>query len=720
MKEYILEHGNMFLRFHETGKEFGLRAFQPKSGTISKAVGNSYPNFDLTVAGETYNIYHGTMLGASAIPLQAECIQKKFSENGVELVYIHSKYQIEITINLEFVPGVDVIRQSNRVKNIGDSEITLTRFTSMHTQGIAMDGLLPWYDSKKIRVHYCRSHWTGEGQWRCSGLEELGLYPSSVHNCSAAIQIGTVGSWSTNKYIPAAMIEDTETGQIWYFQIESSSSWGYEIGYNVPDSESAGSLYMSAGCADESRSGWYKKLQPGEEYIAMPVAFGCTLGGFEEAVAELTKYRRSYLKPTMPAPFEAQPPVIYNDYMNALWGHPTQKRLLALIERAEEIGAEIFCIDAGWFGTADAPWEKGLGDWEVSDELGIRDIIQLIESKGLRPGLWLEFDACMIPAKAYEFSDDCFLSRYGMRIGGNKAFWDFRNAKALEYLNQKIDYLIGLGVSYFKNDYNTTTGLGDDKNGSAAEGLIENVKATYAFWENVRKRHPHVVIENCASGGLRQDYGILSRFHLQSITDQEEYYHMPSILMGTLANIVPEQAGIWAYPYPLPFLESNCMDTLTASDYAEQMQDGEQTIFNMVNGMCGLLYLSGMLHLADELNLNLIREGVETYKKIRPLISCSVPVWPTKMLAIGDQGYASFGLVSYKDDIMLLAVWRLKTDEDFVNIDLSKWTGKEATVGMLYPSDSMGVQYAFHSGNRSLTVGFPKKYSARLFKIKLH
>ena len=60
-------------------------------------------------------------------------------------------------------------------------------------------------------------------------------------------------------------------------------------------------------------------------------------------------------------------------------------------------------------------------------------------------------------------------------------------------------------------------------------------------------------------------------------------------------------------------------------EYRKEREDGEETIFNMVNGMLGCMYLSGRIDEADENNQKLIKQGVETYKKIRKYIpNCNI------------------------------------------------------------------------------------------------
>ena len=54
------------------------------------------------------------------------------------------------------------------------------------------------------------------------------------------------------------------------------------------------------------------------------------------------------------------PNVIFNDYMNCNWAQESTARLVPLIDKAAELGAETFCIDDGWQGVQ--------GIWYPADE----------------------------------------------------------------------------------------------------------------------------------------------------------------------------------------------------------------------------------------------------------------------------------------------------------------------------------------------------------------
>ena len=141
---------------------------------------------------------------------------------------------------------------------------------------------------------------------------------------------------------------------------------------------------------------FYKTLRPGESFASQPVVYGCAAGGFEQAVRKLTGYRRAR-KPKDPWSCQGTP-LVYNDYMNTLWGDPMIQRLRPLAQKAAQAGAEVFCVDAGWFGMPGKSWGCGLGDWEPCDGRfgpeGFQGFVDYVRGLGMVPGFWLEIDAC--------------------------------------------------------------------------------------------------------------------------------------------------------------------------------------------------------------------------------------------------------------------------------------------------------------------------------------
>ena len=59
--------------------------------------------------------------------------------------------------------------------------------------------------------------------------------------------------------------------------------------------------------------------------------------------------------------------MVFNDYMNTLMGDPTTAKLLPLIDAAAGAGAEVFCIDAGWYDNGTSWWDS-VGEWQPSTD----------------------------------------------------------------------------------------------------------------------------------------------------------------------------------------------------------------------------------------------------------------------------------------------------------------------------------------------------------------
>lgn len=303
-----------------------------------------------------------------------------------------------------------------------------------------------------------------------------------------------------------------------------------------------GGLYVEMNGAWNGHDGWRKVLQPGESYTAVPAIFGTVDGGVEDAIRERLRYHRS----TSWTP-DILPPVCFNDYMNCLWGMPSQEKLLPLIDAAADAGCEVFCIDAGWYGNTLGQWQPDDGKFGVG---GLQGILDTIAAHGMKPGLWLEIESVSENNPVSEVMREDLLRQGNIVIGCSGRYqFDFRRQSVRDYLESVFDRLYAMGVRYIKNDYNQTSGFGCDGADSASEGLRQTTEAFYGFIDYIREKYPDLLIENCGSGAMRTDHGIMPHFHLCSTSDQELFWNNPSILSGTIACIAPEKCGAWAYPY---------------------------------------------------------------------------------------------------------------------------------------------------------------------------
>jgi hypothetical protein len=108
---------------------------------------------------------------------------------------------------------------------------------------------------------------------------------------------------------------------------------------------------------------------------------------------------------------------------------------------------------------------------------------------------------------------DAFFCRRGRRVAeAGRYHLDLRHPAARAHPDGTVDRLVeDLGVGYFKFDYNINPGPGTDVGGtSAGEGMLGHNRAHLDWLEALLDRHPYVIIENCASGPMRSDFGMLS------------------------------------------------------------------------------------------------------------------------------------------------------------------------------------------------------------------
>ena len=613
----------------------------------------------------------------------------KETEDGLELNYEYEKAHLQITTELKLIDGTDVIVQKNRIKNVGDSIVKLTRFSSAFIEDIAYNENTSYYQNDKITVNICHSKWQGEGQWKKYTLPELGIYPTTIHDSEReSFKINSVGSWSTANFYPLVIIEDNKNENTWFMETEGSHNWYIKLasygGYAVP------SLSLEACGCDEANGGWYYDLKPNEEYSAERAFFGMAKGGFESAVADLLIFKRA----DSTAKFkDGIMPIVFNDYMDCIWGMQDPKLIYPLIDKAAEAGCEVFCIDGGWCENEGG--KSGLGDWvpkhEYYDMDGLKEIADYIKSKNMVPGIWTELEACSNTAYGAQLCEDSMLKRYDTTLRPWRGFYNFSQPEVREYLTGKVEALYNIGFRFIKNDYNASIGIGATNNyegDSPAEGGIVNSNTFCSFVDGLYEKFPDLVIENCGSGALRCDNKMLKRFFLQSTSDQEIYYNNPSIIMGSMAVMPPEKAGIWSYPYPAmyPYADGKYVPFAPDEEYISKMKDGKETVFNMVTAMTGYLYLSGRIEHCDDKNFALVKEAVDFYKNIRKYISVSRPVFPLGMVGINEKKAAALGLIS--ENRLLLAVWNLTDEEKTVRIPLEGYVSSEIAVNAVYPSET--------------------------------
>ncbi|MCD7740933.1 MAG: alpha-galactosidase [Ruminococcus sp.] len=608
----------------------------------------------------------------------------------LEITQLDEGTGTKVVSHFQFYNGISVARAWTEVINLGEEEQTLEYVSSFCLTGIEKEGVLPQDD--KIRIGVCHNSWQRELQWKEYTLEQVGLeqaQPSDYQHSSKVFACTNVGNWSAKEYIPMGMIRNTEIGSTLVWQIEQNGSWHWEI------SDREGHLYLQLSGPSEIESHWFKTLKPGESFTSVKCAVGVNANGFDAAIGELTKYRRAIRRKNRDNKTLA---VIFNDYMNCLWGDPTAQKEFPLVDAAAEAGCDYFCIDAGWY--AEGSWWDSVGEWQENRRRfpkGLKEVTDYIRKKGMIPGVWLEIEVMGINCpKVSEVGDDWFFMRHGKRVYDRSRYQlDFRNPQVREYADSVIDRLVKeYGVGYIKMDYNIEPGIGTEANtDSVGDGLLEHERAYLEWLDGVFKRHKDLIIENCSSGGLRMDYAMLSRYSIQSTSDQDDYKKYCTIAANAPLALTPEQAAVWSYPM--------------------WGGDKEEVVFNMINAMLLRIHQSGHLANLDEQSKALVKQGIGVYKQIRADIREALPFWSLGTSSFSDE-WVSLGLKN--EGKAYIAVWRRESKGDCVSLPIELLKGKNVRVECIYP-DFNEEKFGWNRNTSSLSVRLTKPFSARLFRL---
>ena len=646
----------------------------------------------------------------------------KYNDIGRKIVFYLTDEQtgVDVFCHWQFYKDIPVIRCWNRVENNGEEEQTVEYISNFYYEGIEKEGRIR--QDEKLRLKIPHNSWQREMNWKEYSLRDLGMdltQKKELQRSSSMIRVNNTGNWSTKEYLPMACLENTETQTGLFWQIEHNGSWHWEIG------DRNGHLYLALGGPNELYSHWAKQLKPGEAFDTVPAAVGTARkktgkSVFEDAVETLTQYRRRIRRPNDD---NKKLPVIFNDYMNCLWGKPTAEQEIPMIDAAADAGCEYYCIDAGWY--ADGDWWDSVGEWQVSGKRfpdGLETVTDYIREKGMIPGVWLEPEVMGINCTlARKVPEDWFFIRHGKLVYDRSRFQlDYRNPEVRAYMDSVVDRLVReYNVGYIKMDYNIEPGIGTELHAdSPGGGLLEHERAYLGWLDGLFRRYPGLVIENCASGGLRMDYAMLSRLSIQSTSDTDDYMNYPVIAANAAAAVTPEQAAVWSYP-------------MTHDSWKDEDELCEETVFNMVSSMLLRIHLSGHLVQLDDMRKRMVKEGIEVYKMLRLDIPDALPFWPLGLASYQDE-WIAFGLK--RNDHAYLAVWKRMEEENTENAALRK--EKETTKQIPLPEDLMqaadrcrdidirciypaGLEtdYSYCRENHTLVFRTKKRFTARLFRV---
>lgn len=182
-------------------------------------------------------------------------------------------------------------------------------------------------------------------------------------------------------------------------------------------------------------------------------------------------------------------------------------RVTAFFDVAAALGVEVVTVDKGW--------EERVGDWvpRASYRDGVAGLAALAHDRGMALGMWVGAgNADPLSVVATEHPE--WLTTWR----GQRPLLSFRNhtlclghGPARAHVLARLDALANAGMDWLLHDFETMPRCDSDAHDhDPGAGERANVLGWYAILDELRERHPAIVVENCWNGGRPLDLAMIA------------------------------------------------------------------------------------------------------------------------------------------------------------------------------------------------------------------
>jgi len=329
---------------------------------------------------------------------------------------------------------------------------------------------------------------------------------------------------------PILYLRDGKAGNIFVMQLAWSGNWRLRAA--MVD----GRVHAGIG---PFGPGNLRVVAPGESIRTPEVHFGGMAGDLSEMAQALHAHQRRSVLPAWDA--DRCGLISYNhwSYMNH---EMSEERLIREIDIAADLGAEVFTIDAGWYGNLGEDWHV-TGNWHPGNRLpnGLAPVFAHARKRGLKCGLWFWIEAASENSPIIRAHPDWLIDVAGKRMNNHL---DLSKPEVAAWVESEIERAIGeYGIDLFRLDYNTYPGKGGThlRDGLDEQTIWRHYEVMYGIWERVRQRHPKLILENCAGGGGRTDLGMVSRTDFTWFSDYALAPRAVRMQQGIMLALPPER-----------------------------------------------------------------------------------------------------------------------------------------------------------------------------------
>ena len=458
---------------------------------------DSYPAFGLQTMGEKA-IAATQPDGNMSLDLKIEQVKQYPTKDGevTEILLKDKVYPFEIKQYYKAYQGTDIISTWIEIMNNGKKSVTLYRFVSAY---------LPVQRGDNWLTHF-HGHWGAENM-----LEE-----EKLTNGQKVIS-NKDGMVNTETDNPSFMLSIDGKPQEEYGHILGGTlAWtgNYLLKMDITNTK----LNIIAGINEENS---HYKLESKETFKTPEFAMTYSPSGKGGVSRAFHRWARMYKL----SHGNVERDILLNSW-EGVYFKVNQEGMDQMMKSFSALGGELFVMDDGWFGNKYSRdrGDSSLGDWTVNKKklpLGIEGLIASAKKHKIKFGLWIEPEMSNTKSELFEKHPEWILQCKNRPLstgrGGTQIVLDLTNPEVQDFVFSVIDNLMTHypEIAYMKWDANScmldygSPYLPKEKQSHL---YIEYHRGLNKVLERIRAKYPQLILQACAGGGGRINYGILPYF----------------------------------------------------------------------------------------------------------------------------------------------------------------------------------------------------------------
>lgn len=581
--------------------------------------------FGITIDGNRYN--PGDLV-----------FQGEQNKNGTNFNEIESTYLLNHKVKIHFYERYINEHQTHYWFQIHNTSKEKIKIEEVDTLDMVLD-------QSPIDIHYFNSSWGAEYQPNHFLVNEKWEYENKMGRSSA--EVHPFFYWKTDN-------------QIHLLNIAWSGNWRIMVELKGHKSQLQIGLNRSFDTEILPGGSW--------ESIHVVVSKGVNLN---IASKNMIEYGEACVFPTTSSLEKSL--VSWNHWWTYEDKLINEKIVLENMKEAAKLGVETVVLDAGWFGDGD-DWYEVRGDWEKVNSTrfpsGIHYLSQEAKKLGLKFGLWCEIEALGQKAELRQKNARYAAERDGEDLGyvcfGHKPVREW----AIDTLTRLIEQF---DCEWIKLDFNLDPGEGcnrPDHDHTSGDGLYEHYMGLYQVLSEIRLRFPHLIIENCSSGGLRTDWGLMRNTHLNFLSDPDHGPHQLQVFWG--ASLILPPSRCYHFTWSQTLINENGHSPFPWKNYNDCTEDEIRTYIRISS-----MHRFGISHPIIKWSDNvkrIVTEGIEEYTNhIFPFLPKSNLY---RLSPQGDRNKNSnevFQFISEDSKEMLLFIFNLAPEQEVQRLNWGKY-----------------------------------------------